>query len=421
LSGEAKMSFLEHLEELRKRLIICVVSVLAGMIICWFFREQILAFLLDPLYQAWSQVDGLDEPKPLNFSSMLEPFVAYLKLSAIGGLFLAAPVVLFQLWRFVSPGLYPKEKKFAVPFVLVSTLLFVGGSTMAYSMVFPIGFKFFLEFASGQEMTTIESTVNVKGTSAEAPEEAPVPKPAAPDKAPDIAPVDAGMDASVPDDTAEAPTPAPPPAAPSPETPPKEVATWYDALFSLLTTSDCASFEAAQKGTEPVVTLTVTWEQTRCGKAATARLVVRRNNEKIPLLWHPVESPSPAVETLVADDPVPPGAHHYALGFPSNPTAQRLAPVLMIKDYLSFAVRLLLAFGLIFELPIFISFLAIAGIVNYKQLIHFFRYFLVISVLIGAILTPPDAVTQILLATPLMILYTLSIGVAYFFGERPRE
>ena len=90
---EKKMSFLEHLEELRKRLITCAISMFVGMIICWFFREQILSFLLDPLYQAWRQVEGLEEPRPLNYSSMLEPFVANLKLSAVGGLFLSAPVV----------------------------------------------------------------------------------------------------------------------------------------------------------------------------------------------------------------------------------------------------------------------------------------------------------------------------------------
>ena len=78
--NEAKMSFIEHLEELRKRLIICVVSIFVGMLVCWFFREQILAFLLHPLYQAWSQVDGLPPPKPLHFAGLIEPFVAYLKL-----------------------------------------------------------------------------------------------------------------------------------------------------------------------------------------------------------------------------------------------------------------------------------------------------------------------------------------------------
>jgi sec-independent protein translocase protein TatC len=93
----------------------------------------------------------------------------------------------------------------------------------------------------------------------------------------------------------------------------------------------------------------------------------------------------------------------------------------MIKDYLAFAIRLLLAFGVIFELPILISFLALAGIVNYKQLIRFSRWFMVIAVLIGAMLTPPDVITQLLLALPLMVLYFLSVLFAYLFGPKVED
>ena len=93
----------------------------------------------------------------------------------------------------------------------------------------------------------------------------------------------------------------------------------------------------------------------------------------------------------------------------------------MLKDYLSFAVRLILAFGLMFELPILITFLSMAGIVNYKQLIKFFRWFIVLAVLFGAMLTPPDVITQLLLATPLVLLYLISIVVAYIFGPKPDE
>ena len=94
---------------------------------------------------------------------MLEPFIAYLKMSAIGGIFLAAPVILYQLWKFVAPGLYPRERRLALPFVLVSSVLFVGGSTMAYSVVFPLGFRFFLEFAAGREMADLKSEVTIEG------------------------------------------------------------------------------------------------------------------------------------------------------------------------------------------------------------------------------------------------------------------
>ena len=84
---EKKMSLLEHLEELRSRIIKCAAAVLIGMVACWFFREEIRSFLEAPLYEAWRSVDGLPPPQPLNFTSLLEPFVAYLKLSAMGGVF----------------------------------------------------------------------------------------------------------------------------------------------------------------------------------------------------------------------------------------------------------------------------------------------------------------------------------------------
>jgi Tat protein translocase TatC len=417
---DGKMTFLEHLEELRKRLIISVVAVFVAMIGCWFFREEIMAFLLRPLYEAWRHVDSLDEPKPLNFTSMLEPFVAYLKLSAIGGLFLASPVVLYQLWAFISPGLYPKERRMALPFVLVSTLLFVGGSIMAYAVVFPIGFKFFLDFAAGQEMVSLESTVTVtetrldtEGTSGRA-------------MSP-VAYLDAGPDAAAPvqamsgSDTAPGPDLPVRKISPKQESVPKRDAQpthWFSAFIANFIKGDCATFSAIPDDKPGRVRLTAVWQRLKCGDPP-KELVVRRNGDRVHLRWHLSDNSEPDKDILYTFDTPPKGAYEYALHFPKNPTEHRLAPVLMVKDYLSFAVRLLLAFGLIFELPILISFLAIAGIVDYKQLIHFFRYFFVLSVIIGAILTPPDVVTQLLLAFPLVILYAFSILVAYFFGERP--
>ena len=134
-----------------------------------------------------------------------------------------------------------------------------------------------------------------------------------------------------------------------------------------------------------------------------------------------VSSDGVDLERFAATDFPTPGVHAYVLKAPKNPSAHRLVPVLMVQDYLSFAIRLLLAFGLVFELPILISFLALAGIVNYRHLIHFFRYFMVLAFVIGAILTLPDVITQLLLATPLVVLYAASIVVAYLFGERPTD
>ncbi|MCP4197716.1 MAG: preprotein translocase subunit TatC [Proteobacteria bacterium] len=428
------MTFLEHLEELRRRLIISAVSVLVGMIICWFLREFILSFLLDPLYEAWSQVDGLPEPKPLNFASMLEPFVAYLKLSAVGGLFLAAPIILYQIWRFVSPGLYRRERRLALPFVVVSTLLFVGGSTMAYSLVFPIGFRFFLDFAAGQEMDRMEAAVTVGKVAS--PPERKKDKPQrrkAEDTNPVLSLADGGIgDASVVEAMADASVvEAMADASPEEKTPaavptsgaavPTGDETWYEWLAGRVLKKDCGVFSAASRDDGASVGLTFEWHNARCGKPPELNKL-RRDDEKISVAWNKQQAGLKGYVRMVAvDGQVVPGPHTYTLAVPVNPEAKRLAPVLMIKDYLAFAIRLLLAFGVIFELPILISFLALAGIVNYKQLLRFSRWFMVIAVLIGAMLTPPDVITQILLALPLMVLYFLSVLFAYLFGPKVED
>ena len=108
---------------------------------------------------------------------------------------------------------------------------------------------------------------------------------------------------------------------------------------------------------------------------------------------------------------------NFLLGYQS----EHLRPVIGVGRFVNFVGLFLLAFGLIFELPILISFLSLAGIVNYKQLIRFSRWFLVIAVVVGAMLTPPDVVTQLLLAAPLMVLYFLSIIFAYLFGPKVEE
>ena len=192
----------------------------------------------------------------------------------------------------------------------------------------------------------------------------------------------------------------------------------FESLLRRILTTDCATFEAASSKTGESALLTVAWLKARCGEFSKV-VVLHRDGRRLAPIWNGVAADRPGIWTYTTEDKANPGTHNYEIKYPSNPNADRLAPVLMVKDYLSFAVRILLAFGLIFELPILISFLAIAGIVNYRQLIRFFRYFFVVAVLIGAMLTPPDVITQVLLALPLMVLYGISILVAYLFGGGP--
>lgn len=246
---DVEMGFFEHLAELRTRLVRAVIGCLPGMAVGWFFKEDLLEFLVAPMVTAWHQLD-LGQPE-LHFASPIDPFVAYLKIAVVVGLLIGSPFVFWQLWAFVSPGLYRREKRLAIPFVVSASVFFVGGAYFGYAIVFPLGFETFLGFA--------------------------------------------GM---LPDETIN------------------------------------------------------------------------------------------------------------------------FRPTIMINDYLTFATRMLLAFGITFLVPVIVTFLSAAGIVNWKQLLKFSRWWILISTLLAAFLTPPDVGSQLLMLIPLVVLYFLSIGLAAIFGYR---
>ena len=139
------MSFTDHLQELRTRLKYALISVVVTMIIAYAFSDVLFVWLAQPLIAAWHAAD-LGTPK-LHFANPIEPFFTYIKISLLGGIFLSAPVLFYQLWAFIAPGLYRREKKYAIPFAMVSALFFVGGACFGYFVVFPLGFQFFLGFA----------------------------------------------------------------------------------------------------------------------------------------------------------------------------------------------------------------------------------------------------------------------------------
>ncbi|MEZ4293827.1 MAG: twin-arginine translocase subunit TatC [Polyangiaceae bacterium] len=248
------MSFWEHLEELRKRIIYSVLALVVAVFVAWEVREPVLAELTKPFVKAWAE-QKIEGAPNLNFSAPGAGFAANLQVSILIGLALAAPFVFYQLWAFVAPGLYAREKKFVIPFVALSTLLFVGGGYFGWLAAFPIAFNYFLSFS---------------------------------------------------------------------------------------------------------------------GKLA-------------------------------------------------GSDGLQIQPTIMLDNYLDFVIQMLLGFGIIFELPLFLLFLAIAGIVNYLQLIKFGRWFVLIAVLLAGILTPPEVTSQIIMAVPMILLYFLSIGLAYLFGKKPTE
>ena len=252
LPEDVPMTIWEHIGELRGRLVKVLIGMIPGVIVAWILREQLLEFLIQPMTEAWLKL-GLGEPT-IHFANPIDPFVAYLKIAIVVGLMLSSPWAFWQLWGFIAPGLYDKEKRYAIPFVLASTLFFLGGAFFGYAVVFPLGFQTFLSMSG---MLPAE-TVNVQ-------------------------------------------------------------------------------------------------------------------------------------------------------------------PTIMINEYLTFTTRMLFAFGVVFEIPVIVSFLAMAGLVNWKQLLDFGRWWILLAAVLAALLTPPDVGSQMLMLIPLIVLYFLSVGLAYFIGPKVED
>lgn len=155
--NDVRMTIWEHLEELRRRIIACAIGVGSTTIVAWCFRERLLAWLVGPYQHTWTA--RFHKPLVLQTLAPADAFLGYLELSITAGLCAAAPVVFYQLWAFVSPGLYHKEKRLIVPFVVFSTTLFLSGVAFAYYVAFPFTFNYFLSLhgpvTEGVELTQI--------------------------------------------------------------------------------------------------------------------------------------------------------------------------------------------------------------------------------------------------------------------------
>jgi sec-independent protein translocase protein TatC len=253
---DVEMSFMEHLVELRKYLIRSVWGFIPGIIIAWIYREEILLFLAYPFLHAYQELH-LGQAQ-LHFANPADLLVQYMLIALVcGGLF-GSPWAFAQLWAFISPGLYRREKLMAIPFVVMSTIFFVGGAFFGYWFVLPPAFTALLSFAGDLN--------------------------------------DLGL-----------------------------------------------------------------------GTAGTLRL----------------------------------------------------EPTIMIDQYIEVALRLLIALGVTFEEPILIGFISYIGLVNWRQLLDFSRWWVVIASVVAAVLTPtPDIATMMLVMVPLVLLYYLGILFAYLFGPK---
>jgi sec-independent protein translocase protein TatC len=145
------MTFLEHLEDLRKRLFYSFVALFIGFVPGWIFSKQLYQILARPVTQY------LPEGTKLAYTTLTAPFMLYMKVAALASIFFMSPFVFLQLWYFIAPGLYQKERKYVVPFVLMTTLFFSLGAVFGYFIVFPWACRFFLTLAKDfQPVITVD-------------------------------------------------------------------------------------------------------------------------------------------------------------------------------------------------------------------------------------------------------------------------
>jgi sec-independent protein translocase protein TatC len=138
----SRMSLIDHLEELRRRLSVSLAAIFVGFLVCWSFAKPIFNWLSRPITQFLPVGDKLA------FTSLTDPFMLYFKVAALAGVFLASPVVLYQVWLFIAPALYRKERRLVIPFVLCTTTFFVLGGYFGYAVAFPMVCHFLLEVGS---------------------------------------------------------------------------------------------------------------------------------------------------------------------------------------------------------------------------------------------------------------------------------
>jgi sec-independent protein translocase protein TatC len=236
---EKKLPLTSHLQELRKRLVLSFIAVGLGFVICYAFAQSLFDILAAPL------IKMMPPGGSLIFTSVAEAFFTYMKVAFIAGMVLTSPIVLFQVWAFVAPGLYRHEKRYVVPFVLAGSVAFAAGILFGYLVALPVGFRFLLG---------------------------------------------------------------------------------------------------------------------------------------------------------------------YATDF--------IKPMPSIKEYLSFSIKFLLAFGLVFEFPVVLVLLARIGVIDAKMLARQRKYAILLIFIFAAVMTPPDLISQVMMALPLMGLFELSILLSRLFGKK---
>ena len=152
-------SFVVHLTELRSRLVKSIIYLFIFFVVCYFFAENIYSFLLTPYAEAVK-----DDPinRRMIFTALHETFITYLKVAFFAAMFVASPIILTQIWKFVAPGLYKNEKKALLPYLIATPVLFLVGGMLVYYLIMPLAIKFFLTFETSAQITKLPIQLEAK-------------------------------------------------------------------------------------------------------------------------------------------------------------------------------------------------------------------------------------------------------------------
>jgi len=152
-------SFVEHLTELRSRLVKSFIYLFICFIICYFFAENIYRFLVEPYADA---VRNDTTNRRLIFTALHETFITYLKVAFFTAMFVTSPIILNQIWKFIAPGLYKNEKRALLPYIIATPVLFLLGGMLVYYLVMPLAIKFFLTFETSAQVTSLPIQLEAK-------------------------------------------------------------------------------------------------------------------------------------------------------------------------------------------------------------------------------------------------------------------
>ena len=152
-------SFVDHLSELRSRLIKSIIYLFVFFLICYFFAENIYSFLVQPYADAVAEDE---ENKRMIFTALHETFITYLKVAFFSAFFISSPIILTQVWKFIAPGLYKNEKKALLPYLIATPTLFLLGGMLVYYLIMPLAIKFFLSFETPASIGTLAIQLEAK-------------------------------------------------------------------------------------------------------------------------------------------------------------------------------------------------------------------------------------------------------------------